>query len=304
MQSPFLGLLSVYVLYIIDQSVVSINSYDMRDPQPIFSEIITGHYVRDREYTNDRPTGCDSWLLIYTIAGRGRFGTRALPAVAGDLALLPPFIAHRYVTDPVERHWEMIWSHFYPRPFWDELLNWPEPIHGLRMLSIADESRRRLILDTLLNMHELAIGHGAHRTGMAMNALEKTLYLCDIDNPRTPQSRLDDRIQLAVNYICQNLAKLVTLPMVAAVTKQSGSRLSHLFKQQIGYTPLEYIERQRMETAKRLLSTTHLSIKEISGQVGFSDQLYFARRFCLYSGISARTYRRSHLPLEPLQSVS
>ena len=42
---------------------------------------------------------------------------------------------------------------------------------------------------------------------------------------------------------------------------------------------MEYKQIQRINIAKNLLSTTNLSIKEISTIIGFKDPLYFGRCF-------------------------
>ncbi|WP_407254318.1 helix-turn-helix domain-containing protein [Escherichia coli] len=59
----------------------------------------------------------------------------------------------------------------------------------------------------------------------------------------------------------------------------SPSRLSHLFRQQLGISVLSWREDQRISQAKLLLSTTRMPIATVGRNVGFDDQLYFSRVF-------------------------
>lgn len=62
----------------------------------------------------------------------------------------------------------------------------------------------------------------------------------------------------------------------------------------VGEPPARYVMRLRMEEACRLLVETRLKAGEIAGILGFSDPLYFSRRFRLEMGVTALEYRQSH----------
>lgn len=66
-----------------------------------------------------------------------------------------------------------------------------------------------------------------------------------------------------------------------------------VFKKKTGYTILGYHTKLRMESAARMLENTFYSIDEISGQLGYSDPLYFSRVFKKHHGISPQAYRKS-----------
>ena len=51
------------------------------------------------------------------------------------------------------------------------------------------------------------------------------------------------------------------------------------FKKATGDTPLNYLQRVRIETAKELLSNSSLSIDQVSYRVGYEDASYFSRLF-------------------------
>lgn len=64
------------------------------------------------------------------------------------------------------------------------------------------------------------------------------------------------------------------------------------FQAATGDKPLHYLQRLRIETAKRLLSASRKSIKTISYEVGYDDASFFARLFRQHAGLSPNQYRR------------
>lgn len=264
-------------------------------PHPPVRDLTTGHFRERLGYATWRPSGTDDWLLIYTIGGAGYFGDasgRRVTSAPGELTLLRPGALHDYGTDEAAGRWELLWSHFHPRPHWLEWLTWPETSPGLMRLALADTPVRQRIADRFADVHRLATGPHRRREALAMNALEELLLWADTQNPRSAESRLDTRVLDAMNFLCRSLDRKVTLDDVADAAGLSASRLSHLFKQQAGTTPQQFLEQQRLNRAMQLMEMTPLSIKEIARQVGFDNPFYFTLRFKRHTGKSPREYRR------------
>ena len=72
----------------------------------------------------------------------------------------------------------------------------------------------------------------------------------------------------------------------------SEDYLGRIFLQELGLSPMEYLNRYRIKEAKVLLNHTCASITEIADQVGFDDPAYFSRAFRKQVGISPRAYRK------------
>lgn len=70
-----------------------------------------------------------------------------------------------------------------------------------------------------------------------------------------------------------------------------------LFKKETGATPYEYLLKERMALAQKLLSSgitnkfSEYSISQISEACGYSEPLYFSRVFKQYFGISPSEYK-------------
>jgi transcriptional regulator GlxA family with amidase domain len=64
------------------------------------------------------------------------------------------------------------------------------------------------------------------------------------------------------------------------------------FKVATGFAPIDYVQRLRVEDAKRRLERTDAPIDEISWRVGYEDPAFFRRLFRRTTGLSPGAYRR------------
>ena len=94
-------------------------------------------------------------------------------------------------------------------------------------------------------------------------------------------------------YIYANLCEHITLEGIAKHTHLVPRYICTLFKKHSGMTITEYICRERVNLAKRLIVTADLSLFEISSACGFSDYNYFSRTFKKIVGMTATSYKKS-----------
>jgi AraC family transcriptional regulator, arabinose operon regulatory protein len=273
-----------------------VESRRTESPQPPFAPFVNvapRHELKHSGYYAWRPQGTHDWLLKHTIAGHGRFGhaNGQIITEAGDVVILKPGALHDYGVPARHDHWEIIWAHFRPRPEWLEWLVWPEEAPGLMRLRIRDATDRKRIERQLHDMNRLARSDSPRREAFAMNALERALLLCDRHNPIFAARHTDPRVEAVMNYLRENLVRKFDAPACVSISGLSQSRLYHLFKTQVGQTPLEFLELLRVDRAKLLLERTSDSVQQIALEIGFDDPLYFSRRFRHRVGISPRDFR-------------
>jgi len=251
-----------------------------------------GHFHTEKGYGVVRENGTNDWLFIYTVDGRGAidYAGNSVSVNPGDIVLWLPGVRHDYRIASGCAHWEMYWAHFFPWPHWQELLHWPEWSGKIRRLHIGAASRARLAKTFEAMCLHYAGSHLRSQLHI-MHSLEEALFICDEYNPNSRQYHLDSRIKKALDYLCSHLSSAVSLDEVARDCGLSKSRLSHLFGDQVGATPMEYLESRRMELARQLLSDTSFSVSEIADMTGFDSPYYFTRRFTRHAGSSPRKYR-------------
>ncbi|HHY83502.1 MAG TPA: AraC family transcriptional regulator [Clostridiales bacterium] len=97
----------------------------------------------------------------------------------------------------------------------------------------------------------------------------------------------------AVRYIREHFNENLTLESIAQKIYISPYYLSHLFKEELGITFLEYLTRIRMEEAKRLLKDRSMTILDVSSRVGYDDPGYFSKVFKKNMGLSPNQYRKN-----------
>jgi two-component system response regulator YesN len=97
----------------------------------------------------------------------------------------------------------------------------------------------------------------------------------------------------ALSYIREHFNENLSLESVSQKIFISPYYLSHLFKEELGVTFLEYLTRIRIEEAKRLLKDRNVTINAISSDVGYDDPGYFSKVFKKNTGLSPNQYRRN-----------
>lgn len=97
----------------------------------------------------------------------------------------------------------------------------------------------------------------------------------------------------AMNYIRRNYNNDLSLEKVAQSIYISPYYLSHLFKEELNITFVEYLTMVRMEEAKKLLSDPSMSVLAIASEVGYEDASYFSKVFKKTTGLSPNQYRNA-----------
>lgn len=97
----------------------------------------------------------------------------------------------------------------------------------------------------------------------------------------------------ALNYIENNYDTKISLEDVANELNLSKHYLCNVFKKEKGETMSLYINKLRIEKAKKMLLKTDCKIKEIFEEVGFSNQQYFSKVFKKITGITIVEYREN-----------
>ncbi len=102
----------------------------------------------------------------------------------------------------------------------------------------------------------------------------------------------DERMKRVLEYIHANISHQLNVEELSDVANVTKPYFIMLFKREFGVSPVQYINRKKVERAQLLLYTTDKAVKEVAYTLGFSDQNYFIRMFRKMTGVTPQDYRR------------
>lgn len=133
--------------------------------------------------------------------------------------------------------------------------------------------------------------------GMAIIYKQLPLIFKNSSLNELPKLPTDPKHVELISDINRELSIKMTVGDMAKQCGHSISVFTRNFKLDIGISPKAYLHKQVVEHAAKLLVITDLSVKEISNQLDFKDNLYFSRFFKKHYGISPKEYRSKNKPL-------
>jgi transcriptional regulator GlxA family with amidase domain len=172
-------------------------------------------------------------------------------------------------------------------------------------LVFADPAGRIVTAGGTTSWHDLAI-HIIARHGSPGEALRiaKVYLLKWHSEGQLPYASLvrnlphsDQAVQECEDWLTDNYTDPSA---VVHVTRRSGiaeRTLKRRFKQATGNTLIDYVQKIRIEAAKRLLEDSTMPVDEIAASVGYEDNSFFRRLFKRLTGLTPSRYRRLFKPI-------
>lgn len=236
-----------------------------------------------------RERACHTLELTYSGVMLRRVGEmrRFRPQPNHTLLLVPPYT--HYALRGRETGVE-IWLMFVPKPDLEACLQWPPGDFGIPELRVPGTPLGRQVLRAFEDVQCYASGRLPRRDLLSENSLERLLLLAGRLHDEIHAVR-DERIQKALDLIRDKHGEPLSVGTLADTVSLSCSRFAHLFRQETGVSPMQYLERIRLEQAQGFLLRTDLQIKDIAGRVGFSDPFYFSSRFRKHFGCPPTAWR-------------
>ena len=102
----------------------------------------------------------------------------------------------------------------------------------------------------------------------------------------------DAAIQKAQAWLSRHFSVANPIEQAARLSGIPERSFKRRFKSATGHAPIEYVQRLRVEEAKRRLERTRVSVDEIGWNVGYEDPSFFRRLFKRITGVTAGAYRR------------
>jgi transcriptional regulator GlxA family with amidase domain len=107
----------------------------------------------------------------------------------------------------------------------------------------------------------------------------------------------DAAIHKAQSWLARHFSVANPIEQAGRISGISERSFKRRFKNATGHAPIDYVQRLRVEEAKRRLERTQAPVDEISWKVGYEDPAFFRRLFKRVTGVTAGAYRRKfHIP--------
>lgn len=145
-------------------------------------------------------------------------------------------------------------------------------------------------MDLALNLVEKLVG------GKYAHLCRKYLLMENSNRTQTPYRHISSQqkhpfLQAANLYLLEHLHRELRLDEIAKALAVSNRTLNRRFKQLTGDSPVQHIQKLRIERGKYLLETSNLPTGEVMRRVGYRDESSFGMVFKRYTGLTPGQYR-------------
>jgi AraC-like DNA-binding protein len=248
----------------------------------------------DHHFEWSRGRVLEALQIVLITAGRGQFESIAMKPQAieaGNAFILFPGVWHRYRPDP-ETGWVESWIELRGSTI-DQLLR--KKIVSQRVPILRDVLPGNLesCLEAVhLKARQPWCGFDPELAarGLAVLAAWQMAKVAPLR-----QTRIARAVAEAERYFAEHLAE----PMnVSKLSRRLGVASSHLrkeFKSMTGYAPWQYVIHMRLASARRLLTSSDISLKEVAGRVGFNSAFHLSDAFKRAYGVAPAHWRCKYL---------
>ncbi len=254
-----------------------------------FYPLCTGHFIYEPGY-HQRRNLFDSFLLMYIQSGKLTVNMEndSQETDSGHFVLLDCYRPHGYRTD---HGYECLWIHFdgpVARAWYEMAIN-----HLGNIFSLHDPYP---VLNKMLKIYHTFSGGETIREALLSkqmsDILTSLILYAPLQADSHPQSNSMEEI---VSYINEHFMEDITIDALAKLAMLSPYHFIRTFKKETGFTPHEYVINTRIATARYMLRTTQMSVKDVCFQTGFSCESVFCTSFKKNTGTTPAEYRRQSL---------
>jgi AraC-like DNA-binding protein len=252
-----------------------------------------GYYPNAQHHFRQRLHGIDQNILIHCVEGKGsvEVGKRKYQLGPDSFLIIPGGSPHNYAADE-QNPWTIYWLHFKGDTAKSVVDSMMLQINGHHGLVNFQQKRLSLFEDMYSNLER---GYGNDNLCYAnmclWHYLSSFMYNDKFNISEKKNAKANDKVELSINFMQQNLSRMLTLNEIAVSVNLSVPHFSSTFRKKTGFSPIEYFIQLKVQKACQYLLFTDLRINEIAEKLGIEDQYYFSRMFHKLMGISPNHYR-------------
>lgn len=227
-------------------------------------------------------------VLQHTVAGAGNltFERRRYRVQPGDTMLVVIPHNHRYWLEPGGS-----WEYFWLSTMGEEAVAVQRDIQAVAgpVIRLQDTTLEQIAACCL------RLIEGGTETPGAISAITYQAIMALYDDvlfrPQPVDPSGDDRILRIVRHLRAHLSQPLDVTSLAAMAGLSRTQFTRVFTSHEGLPPAEFILRERMTQAARLLARPDTRVSDVAAMCGFADPNYFAKVIRRTFGISPTEFR-------------
>lgn len=246
--------------------------------------------------------------------GRHHMEGNELDTVSGDVFVIPPKVEHGYVNEGELDVFHLLLHPLFIQRHSERLSGLPgylmlftvEPYfrrrggfrHGMRLEGKDFETAKWVA--ALLEGERGLTGVGREWAVESL-ACYLTIHLCRCyaSSMRVSgeDSELEARhphwraVRMVMELVERRPTKMLSLDDLAKAACMQKNYFCRVFRSATGMTPMEYVQRERIREAQRLLLGGGLSVSEVGDSLGFFDTAHFSKVFSRIVGVPPTRYR-------------
>jgi len=278
------------IMYVIPRPMLKDMTRNVLLHQLLATDI--GWFPSAKYHYRARPNGAPEHILKLCVGGEGWLEIDGKHEIIrkNQAFLIPRNVPHVYGASERDP-WSVHWVHFVGTlsDFFPHLL--PD---GKYVISVDAQTTREME-DLFHECYNMFLGSFVWKRMVYVTQtlhliLGKLFFNNSSFSPvlRTSQFR---NLDGTLDFLSKNIDKNISLTTMANQARLSPSHFSRRFKEQTGFSPVDYFIHLKMQHAAMLLSFSNKTVREISFELGYRDPYYFSRIFKRVIGYSPTEFR-------------
>jgi AraC family transcriptional regulator of arabinose operon len=249
-----------------------------------------GYYPLASYHECERTRGSEDYILLYCVDGQGFIEENGTQVVLkpNSYNILLKNTPHRYGSAP-KKPWSIYWIHFNGKQADTLYHRYSSGRTNTPKILTYDKARTDTFNYLLSSLQK-------EFDGLLLESLYIHLLnlIASFTHPADQHHEADDVISKAIRFMKNNIRDNFELKHFASISNYSVTRFSQLFRMKTGYAPIQYFLQLKIQYACQYLSFTNMNVREVSQELGFTEQFYFSRIFKKLTGNSPSVYRKQN----------
>lgn len=253
------------------------------------------HYSQNLYPSMSKAHFHETYEIYYLIEGKRRYviEDKMYDLCPGDMILIPPLVPHKVWNAP-DSDANNYHTRFLLTPRKEDIPEVFLPCFDTRFYHLTDDEKNIMVncfedLQRNQKRDEYTPYYNQANLIKILHTLAKSKASDKMDSHFTTKEL---RMQAAATYIKEHCDQPLTLDELAGRFGFTKEYFSTIFKEATGFGVNEYLNQMRIAKSVQLLTTTTLSIMEISNQCGFNDSNYFSAVFKKITKFPPQKFRK------------